>query len=146
MARPRGGDWLEEEITHLKKNKVHLVVSLLERFEIYELKLEEEEQLCKARDIGYINFPIADRDIPRQSIDKLIGSLIEKIDNGCSIVIHCRMGIGRSSIIAAAVLLRYKLKVQNIIETICSIRGLKVPDTDAQLLWLKERERKANTL
>lgn len=66
--------------------------------------------------------------------------LTSKIDNNHSVVIHCRMGIGRSSIIAASVLLKYKLKAQDIIETICSIRGLKVPDTDEQLLWLKARE------
>ncbi|MGN6438292.1 MAG: protein-tyrosine phosphatase family protein [Agriterribacter sp.] len=67
-------------------------------------------------------------------------SLTRKIDEGQSVVIHCRMGIGRSSIIAACVLLKYKLKAKVIIENISSIRGLKVPDTDEQLSWLMSRE------
>ncbi|WP_207632778.1 protein-tyrosine phosphatase family protein [Foetidibacter luteolus] len=142
MARPRGGDWLEDEISNLKKNKVGVVVSLLEKNEIYDLELNHEEDICKSKNITYINFPIPDRDIPKQNSDtnKLIEALTKKIDEGQSIVIHCRMGIGRSSIIAASVLLKYKFKAKASIENISSIRGLKVPDTDSQLLWLMSRE------
>jgi protein-tyrosine phosphatase len=142
MARPRGDDWLEDEINHLKNNEVSVLVSLLEREEIYDLKLDNEEQLCRTKSITYINFPIGDRDIPKQNsdTDKLIDILTKKIDEGHSIVVHCRMGIGRSSIIAASVLLKYKLKAKDIIESISSIRGLKVPDTDKQLSWLIARE------
>ena len=142
MARPRGSDWLEDEINHLKNNEVGVLVSLLDRDEIYDLKLENEEKICMSRNITYINFPIADRDVPKQKgeIDGLIDLLTSKIDSRQSVVIHCRMGIGRSSIIAASVLLKYKLKGKDIIERISSIRGLKVPDTDEQLAWLKARE------
>ena len=142
MARPSGDDWLEDEINHLKNNEVGVLVSLLERDEIYDLKLDNEEHICTTKNITYINFPIPDRDIPKQNgdIDKLIGTLAKKIDEGQSVVIHCRMGIGRSSIIAASVLLKYKFRAKEIIENISSIRGLKVPDTDKQLLWLTSRE------
>jgi protein-tyrosine phosphatase len=142
MARPRGDDWLKDEINHLKNNEVGVLVSLLARDEIYDLKLDNEEQFCKAKNITYINFPIADRGIPKQKgdTDKFIDLLATKIDEGCSIVIHCRMGIGRSSIIAASVLLKYELKAKNIIAKMSSIRGLNVPDTDEQFLWLKARE------
>jgi protein-tyrosine phosphatase len=142
MARPRGNDWLEDEINHLKNNKVGVLVSLLETSEIDELKLNLEEELCFTKGITFINFPIADRDIPRQSdnIDKLVDTLINKLNEGLSVIVHCRMGIGRSSIIAASVLLHYNHNADGIIENISSIRGLKVPDTDKQLQWLKARE------
>ena len=142
MARPRGDDWLEDEINHLKNNEVGVLVSLLERDEIYDLKLDNEEHICTTKNITYINFPIPDRDIPKQNgdTDKLIGILTQKIDEGQSVVIHCRMGIGRSSIIAASVLLKYKHKAKNVIENISLVRGLKVPDTDKQLSWLISRE------
>ncbi len=143
MARPRGDDWLADEIIHLKNNEVGVLVSLLEREEIYDLELDNEEQLCRLKNITYINFPISDRDIPKQNgdTDKLIDTLTKQIDDGNSVVVHCRMGIGRSSIIAAAVLLKYKLKAKDIIETISAIRGLKVPDTARQLEWLTTREK-----
>jgi protein-tyrosine phosphatase len=142
MARPRGEDWLEDEINHLKNNNVGILVSLLESDEIYELKLNHEEELCLTKNISYINFPISDRDIPKQNdnIDNFIDILTKKLNEGHSVVIHCRMGIGRSSIIAASVLLKCKFKANDIIEKISSIRGIKVPDTDKQLSWLKSRE------
>ncbi len=142
MARPRGDDWLADEIANLKKQNIGLLVSLLEKDEISELGLRQQETLCKTNGIEFINFPIADRDIPKTSdkTDWLVGYLIDKIQDGISVVIHCRMGIGRSSIIAASVLLQAGLKAEHIIDNISKIRGLKVPDTDKQLQWLKARQ------
>ena len=142
MARPRGNDWLEDEIINLKNSDVDTLVSLLERREILELDLAGEEKCCAENGITYLNFPIPDRDIPEQGggIDQLIDQLTTKVDAGLSVVIHCRMGIGRSSIVAAAVLLTYKIKAADSIETISAIRGLTVPDTDRQLNWLEQRE------
>ena len=143
MARPRGDNWLEDEINHLKSSNVNVLVSLLERNEIQELNLDHEEELCVTKNIDYINFPIPDRDIPKLSdkVDQLIDRLTKKLNAGLSIVIHCRMGIGRSSIIAAAVLMTYRLKPNDIIKNISIVRGLKVPDTDKQIEWLKAREK-----
>jgi len=142
MARPRGDDWLIDEIANLKKQNVGLLVSLLEKEEINELGLRQQEVVCKSNSIEFINFPIADRDIPKTTdkIDWLIIYLTNKLQDGIAVVIHCRMGIGRSSIIAASVLLQTGLKADKIIEDISKIRGLKVPDTERQLQWLKTRQ------
>ncbi|MFL5742602.1 MAG: dual specificity protein phosphatase family protein [Flavisolibacter sp.] len=142
MERPRGGEWLADEIGNLKKQNVTLLVSLLEKEEINELGLQHQETICKSSGIDFINFPIVDRDIPRTNdkTDRLVDFLMNKLQGGSSVVIHCRMGIGRSSIIAASVLLRAGLKAENIIDHISKIRGLKVPDTDKQLQWLKARQ------
>lgn len=143
MARPRGDEWLNDEIIHLKRNNVQILVSLLDREEIYELGLSKEQQLCRESDIEYVSFPIADRSIPKQGnkeIDQLISRLSDAINQGSSIVIHCRMGIGRSSIIAASILLYYNFKAADAIHLICKTRGLNVPDTDEQLNWLRSRQ------
>jgi protein-tyrosine phosphatase len=143
MARPRGNDWLEDEMQNLKNKDVGVLVSLLERDEIVELRLQLEAQLCTINGIDFINFPIADREIPQKNdkIDQLIDALKVKLDSGLSVAIHCRMGIGRSSIIAAAILLNYGTTTKDIIEHISSVRGLQVPDTDEQIQWLKNREK-----
>lgn len=142
MARPRGGEWLEGEIENLKRQKVGLLVSLLEEAEIAELELAKEEDFCKKHAVLYINFPIVDRDIPRKDhkTDEFIEHLATKISEGLSIVIHCRMGIGRSSIISASILLLKGLKTDTILRHITQVRGLKVPDTTQQIAWLKSRE------
>lgn len=142
MPRPRGDEWLVDEIINIKKQNVGVLVSLLTKEEILELRLQKEEAICKDNGIEFISYPIGDRDIPKtkDKIDRLINYLTAKVDNGFSVAIHCRMGIGRSSIIAASILLKKQYKADDVIANISKIRGLKVPDTDEQLKWLRARQ------
>lgn len=143
MPRPRGGDWLEEEIIKFKKQNIGTWVSLLEQHEITELGLRNQQTLSSKHELEYINFPIVDRSVPEKGskIDSLIETLYQKTKTGNSVVIHCRMGIGRSSIIAGCILLKAGFKTDQILQKITSARGLKVPDTDQQVQWLKSREK-----
>jgi protein-tyrosine phosphatase len=147
MARPRGEEWLEDEIGKFKKQNVKLLVSLLEQNEVSELGVYKEKEFCQMNNIAFITYPIVDRGIPKKGdeLNKFIDQLTEKVKEGLSIVIHCRMGIGRSSIIAACVLLQAGLKSDEIIQKITKVRGLKVPDTDEQIRWLKDREKSERT-
>lgn len=142
MARPRGNEWLGDEVMSLKKQRVQLLVSLLESTEIDELGLWQEEALAHENGIGFINFPITDRSIPKyeKKTDSFLGLLSSKIEEGQSVVVHCRMGIGRASIIAGCVLVQKGHLASNIIQKISSVRGLKVPDTEEQVAWLRKRE------
>lgn len=140
MPRPRGEDWLEDEIIHFKRQEVTILVSLLEQEEIQELGLQEEGALCALHGIKFIHFPIKDRSVPSYA-DELIQMLSDKINAGAAVVIHCRMGIGRSSIIAGSVLLLNGHKVDEILNNISAVRSLKVPDTDEQIAWLRNRDK-----
>ncbi|MCP4349017.1 MAG: protein tyrosine phosphatase [Desulfobacterales bacterium] len=107
MAKPRSGDWLEDEIHGLAVLGINVVVSLLEFGEEYELGLTKEKSICKAHQIEFISFPIKDFGIPDSAADtaKLAHNLLEKlVKDEKSAVIHCRGGIGRSSLVAACVL------------------------------------------
>ena len=148
MPRPRGEDWLEGEIQHLSQLGLHTLVSLLEKEEIKELKLDQEEKLCINFGMNYMNYPIKDRGIPEnyQECIKFLKELHTIFLNGHSICIHCRMGIGRSSIIAAAlILMDQKLKVPKILEIIKERRGLTIPDTKDQVEWLFEIQKHINS-
>ena len=142
MARPRGNEWLEEDVLSLKKQGVQTIVSLLDRNEIYELGLENELERCSKHGIEFINFPIIDRNVPKldSEFHKFIGQLREKIVAGKHVVIHCRMGIGRSTIIAGCLLIKHGYKTDNVIVHIGKIRGMRVPDTEEQTSWLKKQE------
>ena len=142
MARPRGNEWLEEDIFSLRKQGVQIIVSLLDRNEIYELGLEKEPELCLKNGIEYMNFPIADRNVPKSypEFHNFIGQLKEKLSAGRHMAIHCRMGIGRSTIIAGCLLIKPGYKTDDIIAHISKIRGMRVPDTDEQIAWLKQQE------
>lgn len=142
MARPRGNEWLEEEIKQLKLSGVNVLVSLLEKEEIYELGLKDEELWCKHHGLTFIHFPIKDRAIPVSTADanRIVLSVHDALIQGKHVVIHCRMGIGRSSIMAGAVLLKTGRKSSDILKHISQVRGLTVPDTAEQVTWLKSRE------
>jgi predicted protein tyrosine phosphatase len=141
MAKPRGGEWLSKEILNFKRNKIDVIVSLLEQSEIIELGLEGESQLCLENGIIFFNFPIADRGVPDSNIKlrELLHQLTELIHNGKSIIIHCRMGIGRSSIIAGCLLLKEAYSKKDIFNHISGVRGIKVPDTNEQIKWLMKQ-------
>lgn len=143
MARPRGNDWLESEILHLKQQQVKVLVSLLEPHEVKELELRKEESYCTQHDITYINFPIKDRGIPENSLGttSFMKTLVGEIDAGHTVCIHCRMGIGRSSLIAGGVMLLKGHPFKGLLDKISAARGLKVPDTSEQEKWLEERSK-----
>lgn len=135
MARPRAGDWLEDEVDHWKRSGVDVVVSLLEAQEVEELALREEAMLCRERGIAFRSFPIADRGVP-EDIEAALRFAREMASTGQSIAVHCRAGIGRSSLMAAAILISAGEEAGAVLSAIAQARGLPVPDTETQRAWV----------
>ncbi|WP_157217106.1 protein-tyrosine phosphatase family protein [Flavisphingomonas formosensis] len=143
-ARPRGGDWLAEEIAGWKSAGIDQVVSLLEFEEAELLDLDAEPDTCRRLGIGFTAYPIADADVP-PSFEE-VRSLASRIADGCAageaIAIHCRAGIGRSSVIAATALIIGGFETQAALDAIGTARGVQVPDTREQRDWLFGFERR----
>lgn len=143
MARPRSGDWLEDEIKAWAAEGVTVAVSLLTSGEVVELGLTEEAALCKRNNIRFVSFPIPDRSVPAATtpVSGLIGEITDALRRGQNVAIHCRAGVGRSSTIAACVLVQSGMHARHAFATIGDIRGLSVPDTDEQAEWVTQFER-----
>jgi len=143
MARPRSGDWLEDEIKAWHEDGVHLVVSLLQSAEIQELELALEADLCRNFGIDFISFPIQDRGIPTslESTAKLAQLLSEKINSGQAVAVHCRAGIGRSALVAASTLVCMGFKPLDAFGKLSEARGVRVPDTSEQREWVADFEK-----
>lgn len=139
MPRPCGSDCLNDEISTFRKEGVDAIVSLLTHFEIIELNLGDESSICNINGIEYLSLPIEDRSVPESlsEVKKLINTLHKIIDMGGRIAIHCRQGIGRSSLIAAAILTTYGLTTDEAYSRIENSRGWPVPDTFEQIEWVK---------
>ncbi|MEY4539671.1 MAG: hypothetical protein RLZZ306_1428 [Bacteroidota bacterium] len=138
MSRPLGGDDLMEEIEHWKRLKVDTLVSFLTNEENEELGLEYERMDCRREGFDFIKFPIEDRQVPDSYLKtkELVKIIIDKINEDKKILMHCRGGIGRVSIIAASVLSTlHNTSVKQSFSTISKIRGIHVPDTDEQIVW-----------
>ncbi len=138
LARPRGGDWLSDEVAGWKEAGVDVVVSLLTRSEGSELDLINEHELVQRNGLRFINYPIADYSVPasKKDIRQLVSKLEAWLVRGKSVGIHCRQGIGRSSLVAACVLLTSGESPGTVFQHITRARGRPVPDTSEQRDWV----------
>ena len=138
MARPRSGDWLDDEIAGWKAADIGVVVSLLDAGEVSELGLGREAEACRSNDIAFVAFPIEDRGVPSslRQTQELVEHVVGKLQASEAVAVHCRAGIGRSSLIAACVLVRLGWDAHHALAAIARCRGLQVPDTDEQRHWV----------
>jgi len=137
MAKPVSGEWIEDEFAGLRQLGIDHVVSLLERAEQIDVGLADEEALCVRNGMRYTSFPIVDRDVP-QCADAVpfVASLYDDICTGEHVVIHCRAGIGRTGIIASAVLIHGGHSSGEAIHMVSFAREMLVPDTQEQVEWV----------
>jgi protein-tyrosine phosphatase len=138
MPRPRAGDWLLDEVAGWRAERIDIVVSLLEQHEVVELELHQEPESCRAASIEFVSFPIPDRGAPAsmRETEQLVRRLSAAAADGQAVAIHCRAGIGRSSLIAACILVRNGYDAGSAFEVIAKARGVEVPDTQAQRAWV----------
>lgn len=143
MARPRANDQAQDEFAGFAKAGFKRILSLLEVHEEYVLGLEKEAQLCADANIEFSSFPIPDRGVPAsaENLSRLGRKLYLGCAGGESTAIHCRAGIGRSSLVAAAVLLHAGMTIDESLARIQQARGFAVPDTPAQAQWLRDNSR-----
>jgi protein-tyrosine phosphatase len=129
---------LVDEIRSWRQTGVDVVVSTLEPEEVSDLDLRAEPELCGANGIEFIPFPIADRAVPASlaATTKLARELEARLAAGKSVAIHCRVGIGRSALLAACLLVLAGVNWEAAWERIRSARGCLVPDTTEQRQWL----------
>ncbi len=139
-VRPRGGDWLEDEIEGWREQGVHVVVSLLTASENEELGLKDEGEFSKAKGLRFVSFPIEDRNVPRSAakLRELAAQLGSEIQQGKNVAVHCRQGIGRSSVVSVAVLVSAGEDLDRALRSIRDARGLEVPETTEQRKWLEQ--------
>jgi protein-tyrosine phosphatase len=139
MPRPRGGDWLADDVKAWRRAGLDIVVSLLTPPEVSELGLGEEESLCKSEGMHLLSFPIPDRGVPasRKAFLALARRLERALMAGKGVAVHCRQGIGRSALLAACLLVVRGESAEAAFQRISLARECAVPDTAEQKEWLK---------
>ena len=142
-ARPRGGDWLEDEVRAWRQSGVDHVVSLLTAEEVRELDLEAEARQCGLQGLEFTSVPVEDRGLPpsAHAFMQTAHRLWMQLREGRGVLVHCRQGIGRSSLLAASVLVQGGVDGPLALEMIEQARGRPVPDTEEQRDWLRVESR-----
>jgi len=139
IPRPRGGDWLDDEMLALKDAGIQVVVSMLEKEEAVQLTLQREELAAESLGLRFINFGISDRGVP-ENAERFIAFLADvehHLKNDNRVGVHCRACIGRASVTTASLLIRSGMLVADAWQQVSTARGCSVPDTVEQLEWVE---------
>ena len=137
-ARPRGGEWLEDEIAGWRSAGVDTVVSLLEQDEERDLDLSDEGKAVRAHSMRFKPLPIGDRQVPLSEIDfsRKIDELDRELAAGRNVVVHCRQGIGRTGLMAGCLLVVRGVEPESAVRRVSEARGAAVPETAEQRRWI----------
>jgi protein-tyrosine phosphatase len=138
VLRPRGGEWLEDELLRFKRGGIETLVSLLEKEEAGWLGLADEGKLSERLGMTFLSFPIPDTHVPPNPVAfrEFIVGLVNRLRHGERIGVHCRGSIGRATLTTAAALIHLGWKPAAALAAIEKARGCEVPDTKEQRAWL----------
>ena len=141
LPRPRGGDWLSDETSAWREAGIDMVVSLLEPEEEAQLVLEGEAAAAAASGIAFKPFPIPDRGVPasRELVAELASAIVDALDMGKNVAVHCRQGIGRSGMIVGGVLVAAGKDLATALRTIKESRGLEIRSSPSRCCatWIR---------
>jgi len=138
IPRPRGSDWLDDDIAELRKQGFDLIVSLLTPNEAHDLGLDMEQELSRKHGLVFSNVPIVDMGVPDSTEDGLavLNRLEKALSGGRNVAVHCRQGIGRSGLLTAALLVISGLEPEAALQRVSAARGLAIPETREQKEWV----------
>lgn len=139
VPRPRGGEWIEDEVAAWREAEIDVIVSLLDANETESFELAREAEFCEANGISFFSFPIADRRVPvsKNAFLELINKLKMLLVKGKNVGIHCRQSIGRSALLAAALMVLFGVNPDAAFQELSEVRGLDVPETGEQRSWIE---------
>jgi protein-tyrosine phosphatase len=136
--RPRGGEWLKDDVSGWKRAQVDGVLSLLTPEEELDMDLRDEASAVRAQGMSFTSFPIPDRRIPKteSELAEVLERITADLSAGKNILIHCRQGIGRSGVVAACLLVKKGMSPGAAIDSVSEARGVSVPETAEQRDWI----------
>jgi protein-tyrosine phosphatase len=137
LPKPRGGEWLDDEIASYAAQGLQVLLTLLEPAEEIELGLTDEVVLAEMHGLDFMRYSVPDRGVPKSAT--LFAEVINDLaDSGKAIGVHCRSGIGRSGLATAAIMLRLGHTLESAWAAIGKVRRVPVPDTPEQRAWLEK--------
>src|SRR5947207_351103 len=91
-TRPRGEDWLPDDVAALKGEGIDILVSLLGLDEAFALGLADEALACDAVGLEFVSLPVPDFGTPDDSDAFILKtmSLVRSLQQDKSVAVHCR--------------------------------------------------------
>ena len=140
VARPRGGEWLEDEAAAWADAGLDVIVSMLDADETQAFELGREAEFCAANGIEFFAFPVTDRSVPvaNEAFFRFAEKLKTLLLEGKNIGIHCRQSIGRAPLLAAVLMISFGIEPIEAFRQLSLVRGIEVPETNEQKDWAEQ--------
>ena len=138
MPRPHGFN----DVRELRTAGAQHLVCMMQSDEMQECGLNDLSKWCADTGLRLLHLPVKDRGLPTDPASVLAAAhqLAATLQAGESVVVHCRGGIGRASLMAAVVLRVLGYSADDAFDMIRHARGCPVPDTDDQRRWVRDLE------
>ena len=136
-ARPAGEPELAEDLRQLRSGGVDILASALQPDEAAGLGLAEEARLAGDAGLEFVSIPVPDAGTPEPAaVGDALDWLARAVQDGNSVAIHCRAGVGRSPMLVAAILALGGLEPDAAWQLVAAARGYPVPDNEEQRRWV----------
>lgn len=113
---------------------VEVIVCALTPDELADLDLVDAEEEARDAGMAFHRVPIPDFGVPEAEPE--LDEVLAAMRAGRHVLVHCRGGVGRSSLLAGALLVLDGASPEAAWQAIARARGRDVPETDEQRAWL----------
>ncbi len=132
---------LVDSLATLKQAGASAVISLMPTSELATNGAEDIGKQCQAQDMAWFHLPVADEQVPLedfgQSWKASKQSILERLNAGQDIAIHCKGGSGRTGLIAARIMVEAGIPRADAIALVQALRP-KAIQHPAHINWITQ--------
>ena len=132
---------LVDSLATLKQAGASAVISLMPASELASNGAEDIGKQCQAQDMAWFHLPVADEQVPLEDFGQgwkaSKQSILERLNAGQDIAIHCKGGSGRTGLIAARIMIEAGIPRADAIALVQALRP-KAIQHPAHLNWITQ--------
>jgi len=132
---------LADSLATLKQAGASAVISLMPASEQAANGAEDIGKQCQVQDMAWFHLPVADEQVPLEDFGQgwkaSKQSILERLNAGQDIAIHCKGGSGRTGLIAARIMIEAGIPRADAIALVQALRP-KAIQHPALLNWLTQ--------
>lgn len=132
---------LDAALTTLQQAGASAIITLMPHSELTRDGVEEIAERCRVLDLAWFHLPVADEQVPLEDFEQAWPAasqqILDRLQAGQALAIHCKGGSGRTGLIAARLLIAAGLPPSEAIALVQALRP-KAMQHPAHLDWINQ--------